>query len=190
MSMRLLILGLLMESNRHPYEIRQTIKERKWHLSFKVRDGSLYYAVDQLKEDGLIEVAEKIHVQGDNRPDKTIYRITERGRTELLEMMYVQLGQDFYPQHPAFMALPFARHGDNALMGQIIRKQLEACLVRIKHLEFVLQLKGDWLPRGSVRMIQGMVRFSETERDWLQDLLADAESGELTGSKEKKDLDS
>jgi hypothetical protein len=29
-------------------------------------------------------------------------------------------------------------------------------------------------------MIQGILKFSETERDWLQELLKDARSGHLT----------
>ena len=63
MSMRLLILGLLMERERHPYEIRQTIKFRNWNESFNLRDGSLYlYAVDQLRQDGLIEASEVVPI--------------------------------------------------------------------------------------------------------------------------------
>ncbi|QMV40837.1 PadR family transcriptional regulator [Cohnella cholangitidis] len=180
MSMKLLILGLLRECNRHPYEIRQTIKARNWHHTFKIRDGSLYYAVDQLRDEGMIEVAEAVSLQGDNRPDKMIYRITEQGEAALLEMLYAEMGKDFYPQHPIFVSLPFAKHADDGLMEPLIAKRLNACLERIKHLRFVLELKGEWLPRGSSRMIQGVLRFSETERDWLRELLEDARSGKLT----------
>ncbi|QJD84104.1 PadR family transcriptional regulator [Cohnella herbarum] len=180
MSMKLLILGLLSECNRHPYEIRQTIKARNWHHAFKIKDGSLYYAVDQLRDEGLIEVAETIPVQGDNRPDKVIYRITEQGKTVLRKLIYNEMDQEFYPLHPMFMPLAFARHADNALMGSLIEKRLEACENTIEHLRGVLELKGGWLPRGSVRFIQGALRFSETEREWLQQLLDDARSGKLT----------
>ncbi|WP_239618220.1 PadR family transcriptional regulator [Cohnella mopanensis] len=179
MSIKLLILGLLSECNRHPYEIRQTIKARNWHHTFKIRDGSLYYAVDQLRDDGLIEVAEAITLQ-DNRPDKMIYRITEKGKAALLDMLYGELGKDFHPQHPFFVALPFARHAENDLMEPLIARRLEQCMERIEHLRFVLELKGEWLPHGSLRMIQGIKRFCETEREWLEVLLEDARSGKLT----------
>ncbi|TVX98789.1 PadR family transcriptional regulator [Cohnella terricola] len=180
MSIRLIILGLLTECNRHPYEIRQAVKARNWHMTFRIKDGSLYYAVDQMREEGLIEVAETIHVQGDNRPDKLVYRITEKGRSALLDLIYGELGQEFYPQHPMFASLPFVRYADNRLMEPIIAKRLEACEERIKHVSRVLEIKGEWLPRGAVRMIQGMLRFSETERDWLRELLEDARTGMLT----------
>ena len=55
MSMKLVILGLLMEANRHTYEIRQTMKERGMNNYMKLQDGSLYYAMDQLHKDGLVE---------------------------------------------------------------------------------------------------------------------------------------
>jgi len=181
MSIRLIILGLLMENDRHPYEIRQTIKARNWHHAFRIRDGSLYYAVDQMRGDGLIEVAEAIPVQGDNRPDKLVYRITDKGKAAFQEMIYEQLGKDVYPEHPMFAPLAFARHADNQKMETLIAERLNACLERIELLNGVLQMKADWLPHGAVRMIQGLLRFSETERDWLSDVLEDAKAGTLTG---------
>jgi DNA-binding PadR family transcriptional regulator len=180
MSLKLLILGLLMECNRHPYEIRQTIKARNWHHTFRLRDGSLYYAIDQMRNDGLIEATEVISAAGNNRPDKTVYGITDKGRSEFLQMLYDQMQLEVYPQHPMFMALPFARHADNARLNEIITVQLGACRTRIARLEGVLELKGEWLPRGTVRMIQGILRLSEAEREWLIELLEDAKSGELT----------
>ncbi|MCD9024002.1 PadR family transcriptional regulator [Cohnella silvisoli] len=179
MSMKLLILGLLMECNRHPYEIRQTIKARNWHHTFKLRDGSLYYAIDQMRQDSLIEAMEVIPATGTNRPDKTVYGITDKGKSVFLELLYDQMQLDYYPQHPMFMALPFARHADSLRLEEIIAEQLVACRTRIARIEGVLDLKSDWLPRGAVRMIQGILRLSVAERDWLIELLEDAKSGEL-----------
>lgn len=179
MSMKLLVLGLLMERDRHPYEIRQTIKERNWNETFRVRDGSLYYAVDQMRNDGWIEAAEVIPVPGDNRPDKTIYRITDQGRAAFLDLLYSQMEQCQFPYHPFFPALPFVRHGDSGKIKEIASRQLEACEARIERMKTVIQIKGEYLPKGSLHLIRGILRFSETERDWLADVLADAQSGAL-----------
>lgn len=179
MSMKLLILGLLMERDRHPYDIRQTIKQRNWNESFRLRDGSLYYAVDQLRDHGLIEAAEIVAVPGDNRPDKTIYRITEEGKAAFHKLLYEQLSQVSYPQHPLFLALPFVRYGDQEQIEQLLLKQLAACEERIKRMEAVLELKGIYLPTGSQMMIKGFKKFGETEREWLLELLEQARSGSL-----------
>ncbi|GFN30826.1 PadR family transcriptional regulator [Paenibacillus xylaniclasticus] len=178
-SMKLLILGLLMEGDKHPYEIRQTIKARSWDESFKLRDGSLYYAVDQLREDGLIEAAKVVPVPGDNRPDKTIFRITDQGKTIFQKMLHKQLRQQAYPQHPVFMALPFIRHGDPDTIISLLEAQIATCDARHKRLTAALELKGSYLPGGTSHMLEGFIRFSETERQWLEQLVAAARSGKL-----------
>lgn len=182
MSMKLFILGLLMEKDRHPYEIRETIKQRNWNVTFKLRDGSLYYAVDQLRADGLIEAAEVIPVPGESRPDKTVYRITEPGKAALMDLMVAQMEHQAYPQHPMFAAMPFVKHADPAKVVELAEKQLAACECRIGHLRNVLDIKKDLLPPGSRLMIEGVIRFSEAERGWLADLIAQAGSGKLFGT--------
>ncbi|MEK3884177.1 PadR family transcriptional regulator [Paenibacillus sp. PL2-23] len=177
--MRLLVLGLLMEMERHPYDIRQTIKERNWHLTFKLQDGSLYYAVDQLRDHGYIEAAEVIPVRGDNRPDKTVYRITEEGKREFLELLHKQMEQTAFPQHPFFAAMPFLMHSDREVVKACLWGQYEACLSRIELLRDVALKKEGLLPRGSVKLIEGMIRLSQAEREWLEDVMAEAESGML-----------
>lgn len=179
MSMKLFILGLLMEKDQHPYEIRQTIKQRNWNISFKLRDGSLYYAVDQLRNDGLIEAAEVIPVPGESRPDKTVYRITEQGKSEFMALMVSQMDQPSYPQHPMFAVLPFIKHADSRIIEEHIEKHLAACICKIEHLENVLEVKRSILPPGPIFLIEGMKRYSVAERSWLEDLLKDAKSGRL-----------
>lgn len=179
MSMRLLVLGLLMEGNKHPYEIRQTIKARNWNETFKLRDGSLYYAVDQLREDGLVEAAEIVPVPGENRPDKTIFRITDAGREAFIKLVHHQLDQSSYPQHPVFMALPFVRHCEPETIIPHIEKQITCCEERLTRLRMIYELKSPYIPAGSSMFVRGCIQFSETELSWLNEALAEARSGKL-----------
>lgn len=177
MSMKLLILGILMEKDRHPYEIRQTMINRNWNYAFRLRDGSLYYAVDQLRDHGLIEAVHTVPVPGEHRPDKTIYRITGAGRREFDRLMYAQLEQPSYPQHPMMMAMPFLRHADQARVAEIAGHQLAACDERIASLEQVLTVKARGIPASALRMIEGMLAFGRAERVWLETIIAEAGSG-------------
>lgn len=184
MSMKLLILGLLMEGDLHPYEIRKIIKARSWDEHFKLRDGSLYYAVDALRAGGLIEPAEIVPAPGEGRPDKTIYRITESGQDAFFELLYAQFEQGSGVPHPFFFALPFVRYADPVRIEALIRKQLDASEQRVARLQSVLAQKEPYLPGGPVLMIRGMIQFIEAEQRWLSDLLRAARSGELfTGPK-------
>lgn len=87
MPMKLLILGLLLERDMHPYEITLVMKERSMDQVIKLQTGSLYYAVDKLAAGDHIEAVEIIH--SPDRPDKTIYRITDEGK-ELMEQLILQ----------------------------------------------------------------------------------------------------
>ncbi|MBB6732535.1 PadR family transcriptional regulator [Cohnella zeiphila] len=177
MSMKMMVLGLLMEYDRHPYDMRQAINDRNWNYAFKLRDGSLYYAVDQLRESGLIEASEVVPVPGEHRPDKTIYRITEAGREKFLELFYAQLEQSAYPQHPMMMAMPFLRHANQERIAEIAERQLEACRKRIEKMEAKLQERGNIMPSSSKRMLDGMILYGRAELAWLTDTLEEARSG-------------
>lgn len=177
MSMKLMVLGLLMEKDRHPYEMRQAIKRRNWDYAFKLRDGSLYYAVDQLRESGLIEAVEVVPVPGENRPDKTIYRITEAGREQFMELFYAQLEQESHPQHPMMMAMPFLRHGNQTMIAEIAERQLGACRKRIGQLSLTLSERKPTLPSSVVRLLEGMTQYARAEEAWLLDIIREAESG-------------
>jgi DNA-binding PadR family transcriptional regulator len=185
MSVKLLVLGLMMEQDRHPYDIRQTIKARNWHVTFNVRDGSLYYAVDQLREEGLIEAAEIVQAAGQSRPDKTIYRITDKGKESLLVLLHKQLGAAAFPQHPLLQALPFIRHGDRGITLGALEGQRTACAERISLMEAVQKLKDGALPRGSVHLLRGILKFSLAEKEWLDEMIAEAQTGQLFEPKPK-----
>ncbi|WP_233476344.1 PadR family transcriptional regulator [Paenibacillus sonchi] len=89
MSMKMVILGLLLERNMHPYEIKLVMKERAMDQMMKLQMGSLYYAVDKLAGEGHIEAVEVIH--SSDRPDKTIYRITDKGKTVFEQLVLQQV---------------------------------------------------------------------------------------------------
>jgi DNA-binding PadR family transcriptional regulator len=180
MPMRMMVLGLLLEKDRHPYEIRQTIKNRHWDQSFRLRDGSLYYAVDQMRNEGLIETAEIIATPGENRPDKTVYRITQAGREAFLNLFYEQLAQPAFPQHPLFLGLPFAHRADPKRVAGIAGIHLEACEGRITRVEEVLVRKGPQLPPGTAFLLRGIIAVSTAEREFLHELIEAAENGGLS----------
>lgn len=81
----LAVLGLLGEKPMHPYEMSSTLRERAKELSIKLNYGSLYSVVDALQRHGLIEVHET--VREGRRPERTVYAITEAGRTEFVDWL-------------------------------------------------------------------------------------------------------
>ncbi|MFD3840355.1 PadR family transcriptional regulator [Streptomyces sp. NPDC058642] len=69
----------------HPYEIAQTLRRQGKDSSTKINYGSLHTVVQNLQKHGFVEVTD-VERQGD-RPERTVYGITEAGRQETAEWM-------------------------------------------------------------------------------------------------------
>ncbi len=81
----LAVLALLTERSMHPYEMASTLRARAKEESIKLNYGSLYSVVESLQKHGLIEAIETL--KEGRRPERTIYGITEPGRTEFADWL-------------------------------------------------------------------------------------------------------
>lgn len=81
----LAVLAMLVERSTHPYDLGRTMRERGKEESIKLNYGSLYTVLEQLLRAGF--VAKRETVRETARPERTIYEITEAGRTELRDWM-------------------------------------------------------------------------------------------------------
>ena len=79
----LAVLACLFERPMHPYEMATTMRERGKDQSIKLNYGSLYTVVEALQQHGLI-VAQETEREG-RRPERTVYRLTDAGRMELID---------------------------------------------------------------------------------------------------------
>src|SRR3954454_19808470 len=98
----LAVLALLYEQPMHPYRMQQLIKERDKDDVINVRQrASLYQTIDRLLRDGLIAVHET--ARSENRPERTLYRLTEEGRATAFTWLQDILGTPAreYPEFPA-----------------------------------------------------------------------------------------
>ncbi|MBO9606037.1 MAG: PadR family transcriptional regulator [Paenibacillaceae bacterium] len=178
MSMKLVILGLLMNKNRHPYEIRQIIKERDMHHYIKIQDGSLYYAIDQLVKEGNIAVVDVVK-DNSNRPDKTIYGITEAGKAKFHELLYenITVGTMFYK--PINAALAFTPLGDEKLVVEALEAKIAETEKRVDMLKTNYEEHVPFVPRSSLYIMKGFYEHSLLELDWLRRIHRDAVAGRL-----------
>lgn len=95
------VLNLLAERPMHPYEMRRLMRQRRHDRAFKIRESSVYDTVARLADRGFVEPAE-VSREG-RRPERTVYRITEAGRDELLSWLW-ELTSEPAPEFPAFAA--------------------------------------------------------------------------------------
>jgi DNA-binding PadR family transcriptional regulator len=103
--MALTVLGLLWEQPMHPYEMVVSLRERGPAAGVSVKHSSVYSTVDRLLKHRLIAV-DRADRQG-NRPERTVYELTELGRNELQEWLAELLAEpaDDLPQFDAALAM-------------------------------------------------------------------------------------
>lgn len=121
MSMKLVILGLLLEGDKHPYEVQHIMKERQMDYYIKYAKGSLYYAFEQLEKQGAIRIT--TIVRDTNRPDKTIFHITEEGKQLFHTLLLKQFEAKNQIYKPIYSALSFTHFGDDQELVPILEKR-------------------------------------------------------------------
>ncbi|MFD4643379.1 PadR family transcriptional regulator [Lentzea sp. NPDC058436] len=95
----LAVLAHLVMGPMHPYELGKKLKDTGKDRNIKFNRGSLYMVVEQLRKAGF--VAEQETVKDTQRPERTIYALTDAGRDELHDWMR-ELVRDPVHEYPQF----------------------------------------------------------------------------------------
>lgn len=175
MAMKLVILGLLMEGDKHPYEIQQVMHERNMEQYIKMAKGSLYYAVEQLLNKDLIEVKKVVTDQ--TRPDKTIYSITTKGKEAFQQLLKKQIQTESTHFHPMYTALAFIHHGEEDVIREALTERIAHTKMQLEMLERVYRLYGVHAPKGSQAIMENAHELCKVELKWLTKLQEEAVKG-------------
>ncbi|ACZ88558.1 PadR family transcriptional regulator [Streptosporangium roseum] len=101
----LAVLAELLVESMHPYEMGRRLKDNGKDRSFKYNRGSLYMVVEQLRKAGFI--IEQETVRDTQRPERTVYALTDEGRHEFYDWMRELVAQPRheYPQFGVALSL-------------------------------------------------------------------------------------
>jgi DNA-binding PadR family transcriptional regulator len=101
----LAVLAELLLGPLHPYEIGRRLKEHGKDRNIKYNRSSLYMVVEQLTKAGFI--AEQETVRDTQRPERTVYALSDEGREELYDWLRELVAQPWheYPQFGVALSL-------------------------------------------------------------------------------------
>lgn len=85
----LAVLGLLLEQPSHPHQMLAELRERSDNHAAAITRGTLYNTVAALAEAGWL--ASQGRQRSGNRPERTVYALTEEGRQELVRRLDSQI---------------------------------------------------------------------------------------------------
>ena len=181
----LAVLACLFERPMHPYEMASTMRQRGKDTSIKLNYGSLYSVVESLQKQKLIDIAET--ERDGNRPERTVYRLTQAGELELMDWLSELLGTPVkeYTQFEAGLCLLAVLSPEDAmarLEDRILKLEFE-----IKQYHSMRDLaveKG--LPRIFWIESEYWTMLREAELKWVRQLVQEIREGKLEGQEQWK----
>lgn len=101
----LAVLAWLTTGPMHPYELGRRLIETGKDRNIKFNRGSLYMVIEQLAKAGFVTAQETL--RDTQRPERTVYAITETGRAELFDWMRELIAepQQEYPRFGVALSL-------------------------------------------------------------------------------------
>lgn len=119
----LAVLSYLIQRPMHPYELSRTLRENGDARSIKFNHGSLYMVVGQLARAGFVSEVETSR-EG-QRPERTVYALTDAGREELRDWLreLVEEPRHEYPQFVAALSFISALPPGDVLV--LLRRRLD-----------------------------------------------------------------
>jgi DNA-binding PadR family transcriptional regulator len=173
------ILSTLRDRPMHPYEIRQTMIERKHDEVIRMPGGSLYSTIDRLLADGYVAVV-ATEREG-RRPERTIYDLTPEGEAALLDWLRDALVTPAGDVPQLASVIAFLPH---------LMPKEAAGLLAARKLALQAKLADDaatmgdafWSRMPRMFRLHGEYRTTlwEAELNWVTGLVADIETGRLS----------
>jgi DNA-binding PadR family transcriptional regulator len=178
----LVLLSLLAEEPMHPYRMHEVIKARgKDKIANVAQRNSVYQTIDRLLRAELIAVRET--ARDERRPERTVYEVTEAGRTAMREWTADMLSTPApeFPEFPAALASVMVLSPDDVTARLEKRAaDLRASMAADRE---AMAVVPD-LPRLFLLDDEYTLAVREAELRWVDGVLDALRSGELTWSAE------
>jgi DNA-binding PadR family transcriptional regulator len=177
-----LVLNLLAEAPRHPYEMKRLIHWRGKDQLLTVNLDSLYHAIAQLERAALIEPVGT--GREGRRPERTVYRANESGLDELRAWMrdlLVEPTNEFPRCIAALAHLPVLTPVE---CRELLDRRGLLLEGQIATIEVGLRGSAD-LPRVFVVEAEYALALKQAELAWLRATIDDLGGGRLTWDREE-----
>jgi DNA-binding PadR family transcriptional regulator len=175
-------LALLQECPRHPYDLHRIIRGRRWDQAFHITGlpRSLYHAIDRLARLHLIEPVET--TREGNRPERTVYQITEEGREEFRNRLRGLLETPAAERPVLPAALGLAGYASPRMLLDALEGRVVVLTAEVAAKEAALRALNEQmrLPRVVLIGAEWERALLQAELDWVLSLVEELRSGTLT----------
>lgn len=175
----LAVLSVVVVRPMHPYEMATTLRAWGKDEDMEIKWGSLYTVVGNLTKHGLLEPVES--TRHGRRPERTVYRITEAGRAELVEWTgeLICVPQREHPRFKAGLSVLSVLPPDEAI--KLLQRRLALLDEDTLRRRETLERESASVPRLFLIEMEYDLAIQQAESDWVRSLLERFASGEFPG---------
>lgn len=175
----LAVLGTVLTKPMHPYEMASVLRARNKDQDVEIKWGSLYRVVQNLEKHDLLEVVHSEREGG--RPERTIYRITTRGRAELTAWVR-ELVKVPEPEALRFKAgLSVLGVLPPEEVAHLLRQRLDVLDAQIAATRAQLTRDAEDVPRLFLLEVEYDLALRDAEAQWTRRLLQQLTDGSMPG---------
>ncbi len=181
MSLKYALLGLLAESPKYGYEIKQNFEGiigNVWSVSY----GQLYPTLRKLSELGWVT---KSTAPGKKAAEKNIYSITDKGREVLYEWLLKPLRTSYKVKDEFTLKFLFFNKLPKDKVLEYLKLQQKKTLLQRESFQRTLVAMRDELDYFLQAIIRKGIIHLEAENQWLEEVISDIESS-VNGDKSEK----
>ena len=168
----LAVLSYLTMKPMHPYELSRTLRDNGDARSIKFNHGSLYMVVQQLAKAGFI--AEVETSREGQRPERTVYAITDAGRREAREWLseLIARPEHEYPHFVTALSLIAALPPDQVV--PLLRARLEALAGQRAEIQGMIDSSlGQGVPRRFLVEEESRAALLDAESAFVERFIAE-----------------
>ncbi|MGI5453275.1 PadR family transcriptional regulator [Streptomyces sp. CA-249302] len=175
----LAVMVTLWQKPMHPYEIAQTLRRQGKDTSTKINYGSLYTVVQNLEKHGFVEVTD-VERQG-NRPERTVYGLTEAGREESTEWMSDLLAVPAreFPIFESALSFIGVVHPDEVV--RLLEERLKTLEVEAASARGALEKLYESVPRLFLVEVEYQLHMVEAQAEWVGGFVEEIRKGSMPG---------
>lgn len=176
--MALAILAAVAFRPMHPYEMASTLRGWGKDRDLQIKWGSLYTVVRNLTRHGLLEEVES--TREGRRPERTVYRITEAGRAELIDWTreLLSVAEPEFPRFRAGLSMMSVLAPDE--VTALLQQRLATVETQIAAAREELDRHDD-VPRLFLIEVEYDQAMLAAEAAWMRSLITELTAGTLPG---------
>ena len=177
--MGLAVLSAVAFRQMHPYEMARTLRGWGKERDLQIKWGSLYTVVRNLTKHGLL--AEVESTRAGRRPERTVYRITDAGRAELVDWARELLSEaePEYSRFRAGLSVMAVIPPDDVVA--LLHQRLLAVEREVSAAREAVELHSPRVPRLFLIELEYDLAMLAAEAGWMRSLIDEIAGGTLPG---------